>query len=787
MYKMVCRTAIAISCMALASHGRRVNNHLERSTAAFSPSSPTVHFNVGSPGLAARSGVSTRRDRHQQKVQLVAATEESLELPAIKVLKNNTPLSALRRPLQRLPRDAQQNAEQVSVHSFPQSLKALAGELCAGAEDGGYKAQALALIQLGDEWAREQEQCPKPDLELERVPSCLALVRIGVVVENGIVAGIRGTADARVSRGLIAFLARGLRGMKVEDILAIDPHELCVALSAYCIVSPNRALGFESMVEVIQQQLRQQQQPARTSRGPTELLQEDTWSGVGGEGEVAVLLSGGVDSSVAMQLAKDAGMKPRAFYLRIWLEDELSHLNECPWKEDLEYASATAAKLGVPLESLSMQQAYRDRVIEEVLKEVKAARTPNPDILCNSRIKFGMFVDQVGKHFDKIITGHYARVEKVEGGDEGEVGLFCSPDPVKDQTYFLSSLTQEQLRKVMFPIGEFQKSKVRDLASEFDLPTKARKDSQGLCFLGKLKWNEFLDHYLEEVPGEIRKLETGEVVGEHRGLFHHTLGQSRGLCVGGEGPWYVAAKDPEYNVVYITNNYSSLVAPRCKFAVDSVNWISGRPPHGLSTPGGSIEMDVKVRHGPNRHEDASVVRSIEEEGVYHITTKSMDIGGFTSGQYAAFYQGDRCLGAGIIRARPLRDLGVSSISKKRDPGGIKPAEKNELELLKQNIAKRKRELKESGMSREECNQDEQVLAWVSRLQDLKLLDVGQRPPNRRRDARAERRKRKLGKQMQQYRWRLEHEQGLSDEEMTADPHLQDLQTEFDKLPVYEFQ
>lgn len=258
-----------------------------------------------------------------------------------------------------------------------------------------------------------------------------------------------------------------------------------------------------------------------------------------------MLLSGGVDSSVALRLAQEAGLKPRAFYLKIWLEDELAHLNQCPWEEDWAYASAVAKQAGVPLEAVSMQRQYWDRVVSGtypvylsqgiyifsprllaspwlslhafrpfIPRDVSAAtvadarrgRTPNPDILCNSRVKFGMFYDEIGQNFHRMITGHYARTMSAaaagpkglgeEREDAGNVLLVRSPDRVKDQTYFLSTLTQRQLEAASFPVGDFQKSRVRELADSFALPNRARKDSQGICFLGKLKWDDFLLHYL---------------------------------------------------------------------------------------------------------------------------------------------------------------------------------------------------------------------------------------------------------------------------------------------------
>ena len=197
-----------------------------------------------------------------------------------------------------------------------------------------------------------------------------------------------------------------------------------------------------------------------------------------------MLLSGGVDSSVALKLLLDQGYTVRAFYLKIWLEDEIAHLNECPWEEDLTYAQQVCSQLNVPLEAISLQKEYWDEVVSYTFQEAKQGRTPNPDVMCNSRIKFGVFFDYIGRYFSKVATGHYAQVANEEGGI---ATLLTSPDPIKDQSYFLSNLNQSQLSKCLFPIGHLKKEKVRQLAEHFELATQRRKDSQGICFLGKKK------------------------------------------------------------------------------------------------------------------------------------------------------------------------------------------------------------------------------------------------------------------------------------------------------------
>ena len=347
--------------------------------------------------------------------------------------------------------------------------------------------------------------------------------------------------------------------------------------------------------------------------------------------KVAVLVSGGVDSSVALQLLKNEGHDITAFYLKIWLEDELSYLGDCPWQQDLAYVTAVCEQLNVPLEVVSLQQEYKNEVVAYTIEQVKAGRTPNPDILCNQRIKFGLFLDYLGDKFDKIASGHYAQVRK--NGDKVE--LFQSPDCIKDQTYFLSHLSQQQLQKVMFPIGHLQKSQVRQLAHEYNLPNKDRKDSQGICFLGKFKFADFVRHHLGVRPGNLVEQETGKIMGMHNGFWFYTIGQRQGIRLGG-GPWYVVAKDVQLNIVYISRHYYAEDKPRNVFTLESIHWLSGIDP--LIT-----ECQVKLRHGPHKYH-CLIKRT--NDGIT-ITLSEHDQG-IASGQYAVFYDSDVCLGSGVI-------------------------------------------------------------------------------------------------------------------------------------------
>ena len=302
--------------------------------------------------------------------------------------------------------------------------------------------------------------------------------------------------------------------------------------------------------------------------------------------KIAVLVSGGVDSSVALNLlANDGRHDVTAFYLKVWLEDEVAFLGDCPWEEDLRYVRAVCEQAGVPLEIVSLQAEYLDRVVAYALEELKAGRTPSPDVLCNSRIKFGEFLNRIDARYDQVASGHYARVEERQGA----YWLMRSPDPVKDQTYFLSGLSQAQLRRACFPIGRLRKTEVRALARDLSLPNRDRKDSQGICFLGKISCPDFVKFHLGERPGDIVELESGRVLGQHRGFWFYTIGQREGLGLSG-GPWYVAEKDTRANVIHVSHKAHREAHARDMFTVANVNWIP-EPPEKQN-------LQVKVRHGP---------------------------------------------------------------------------------------------------------------------------------------------------------------------------------------------
>ena len=347
--------------------------------------------------------------------------------------------------------------------------------------------------------------------------------------------------------------------------------------------------------------------------------------------KIAVLLSGGVDSSVALRLLKEEGHEVTAFYLKIWLEDELSFLGKCPWEEDLEYARGVCKQADVPLKIISLQREYWEKVVTYAIKELKEGRTPNSDMFCNRLIKFGLFFDKIDLSFEKVASGHYARVVY----ENNRYYLKKSPDPVKDQTYFLGYMRQEQIARAVFPLGRYTKKQVRQLAEVYDLPNKYRKDSQGICFLGQIRYSDFVKHHLGEKPGDFVNIDTGEKLGRHKGYWFYTIGQRHGLGLSG-GPWYVVKKDIKNNIIYLSQKDRMNTRLFDKFKVGKFNWILGDPPTKRN-------LQVKVRHGKDFYHCELDIRG--DEG--WVTLDKPDQG-IAPGQFAVFYDGDVCLGGSVI-------------------------------------------------------------------------------------------------------------------------------------------
>jgi len=354
--------------------------------------------------------------------------------------------------------------------------------------------------------------------------------------------------------------------------------------------------------------------------------------------KIAVLVSGGVDSSVALRLLKEQGHELTAFYLKIWLEEDLQFLGDCPWEEDLNYVREVCKQCDVPLEIIPMQKEYFDTVVDYTISEVKKGFTPNPDVMCNNTVKFGLFMKKIDSSFEKIATGHYAQIVE----EDGKHLLKKAPDPIKDQTYFLSNLKSDQLERLVFPIGHLKKDEVRQLAEKFDLPNKDRKDSQGICFLGKFRYSEFLNHYLGNAPGDLIEYETGEKIGDHDGFWYYTIGQRRGLKIGGRQdstgqPWYVVDKDTKKNIIYISNNYKALDNSRDIVKVNNFNWFQGQAPK-------KENLQVKLRHGEHTY-NCEILEIDSQQATIKLDKKDQ---GIAPGQFVAFYDQDICLGSAMI-------------------------------------------------------------------------------------------------------------------------------------------
>jgi tRNA-specific 2-thiouridylase len=355
--------------------------------------------------------------------------------------------------------------------------------------------------------------------------------------------------------------------------------------------------------------------------------------------KVIVGMSGGVDSSVAAWLLKQNGYDVIGVFMKNWEDDDTDEY--CTSREDLVDAASVADVIGIDFEAVNFAAEYRERVFVHFLREYQAARTPNPDVLCNSEIKFAAFLDHARSlGADWIATGHYARVQRPQGG-QGPVELHKGADAGKDQSYFLHRLTQAQLKPVLFPLGELRKRQVRTIARREGIPTWAKKDSTGICFIGERPFRDFLARYLPRVPGPIVTPE-GRDVGRHDGLAYYTLGQRQGLRIGGirdgaDAPWFVAGKDPSRNALVVVQGHEHALLHRRDVTAESMHWIAGAAP---SLP---RRLAAKTRY---RMPDAPC--RVEPRGDRVVARFDAAQWAPTPGQYLVLYEGDRCLGGGVI-------------------------------------------------------------------------------------------------------------------------------------------
>ena len=382
--------------------------------------------------------------------------------------------------------------------------------------------------------------------------------------------------------------------------------------------------------------------------------------------KIAVLLSGGVDSSVVLYELVRQGLKPDCFYIKIGPEEEEEW--DCSSEEDLEMATAVSHKYGCKLEVVDCHKEYWDQVTKYTMDKVRAGLTPNPDVMCNRLIKFGAFHEKRGHEYDLIATGHYATTEEEtplrlpQGGVTeaspwgGLVGvstltsrkwLCTSPDPVKDQTDFLAQIYDWQLEKALFPIGHMMKEEVREIAEREHLAPAHRRDSQGICFLGKINYNDYIRRYLGELTGDVIELETGKKIGQHKGHWFHTIGQRKGMGLGG-GPWFVVKKDTEQNIIYVSHGYDPETAYKQDFPIRDFHSINGVLPtdHTKGQTPCVADVTIKIRHTP---EYLPARLEAMGDGRYMVHAAA-PIHGVAPGQFCVVYdaQHHRCYGSGEI-------------------------------------------------------------------------------------------------------------------------------------------
>ena len=356
--------------------------------------------------------------------------------------------------------------------------------------------------------------------------------------------------------------------------------------------------------------------------------------------KIAALISGGVDSAVAVHRLLEQGHDLHLFYIRIGLD---TGEGDCSAEEDIEMCSYIAKKYNLPFDVVSLHEEYWENVMEYALQTVKQGLTPNPDIMCNKMIKFGYFEQRWGHVYDKTATGHYASTKIIND----KVYLATAVDPVKDQTDFLARISYDQLSHLMFPLGDIPKAEVREIAIEAQMPNAYRKDSQGICFLGKINYNDFIRRHLGEKKGPIIELETGKKLGEHKGFWFHTIGQRKGLGLSG-GPWYVVKKNVHDNVIYVSNGYGTEKQYGNTLHLDEMHFITENPWENSCN---QVDITFKNRHMP----EFLPAKLTHLGNMEYVIESENKVQGIAPGQFAVIYDKEKrlCYGSGIITGQNI--------------------------------------------------------------------------------------------------------------------------------------